>query len=151
MTFHEVEQAAPQERWCQLTPEQRNELGPHPVGQWWRLTPQNHELGGFVVDQFGVGHFVRSGNGSYRADEVSRPVRLPGKPFRLSPPPPEGAVVARCKITRAGNVQQCCMMRGPRGLTASLIAEIEQWRYEPMRFRGKPISVWYSIWIRIAR
>lgn len=61
----------------------------------------------------------------------------------------QGLLVARCVITRQGEVEHCKINQGLPHMDRVVLAALEQRRYSPVTLAGKPISVSYTFRIRL--
>lgn len=52
----------------------------------------------------------------------------------------EGTVVLKVKITKEGTVTDVEFVSGPDALKDAAIAAVQKWKYEPMKFKGKPMD-----------
>ena len=60
-----------------------------------------------------------------------------------------GAVIIELTIDTAGHVAEVKVLRGlPLGLTESAVDAARQWRFEPSRFNGHPVSVIYQLTVQ---
>jgi protein TonB len=61
----------------------------------------------------------------------------------------QGLLVARCIITREGDVEDCKISQGLPHMDRVVLAALETRRYSPVTLAGKPISVSYTFKIRL--
>lgn len=61
----------------------------------------------------------------------------------------QGLLVARCVITRQGEVEDCRIHQGLPHMDRVVLSALEQRRYSPVTLAGKPISVSYTFRIRL--
>ncbi len=58
----------------------------------------------------------------------------------------QGVVILQTIIDCRGDVTEVTVLKGlPMGLTESAVAAVSQWRFEPARVDGRPISVYYNL------
>ncbi|MET0593207.1 MAG: energy transducer TonB [Polyangiaceae bacterium] len=60
-----------------------------------------------------------------------------------------GVVIAKCVITLEGTLRQCRIVRGVAHMDAAVLEALSQWRYTPVMFQGRPVSVDYTINLRL--
>jgi TonB family protein len=62
----------------------------------------------------------------------------------------QGTILLKCTITVEGTVTNCRVLKGlPYGMTELVVAAVQQSKYTPALFQGKPIAVDLTIPIRI--
>jgi len=61
----------------------------------------------------------------------------------------QGLLVARCVITREGEVEDCRINQGLPHMDRVVLSALETRRYSPVTLAGKPISVSYTFKIRL--
>jgi periplasmic protein TonB len=61
----------------------------------------------------------------------------------------EGLLIARCVITREGDVEGCRIIKGQPHMNEAVISALETRRYSPVTYQGKPISVIYNFHIKL--
>jgi protein TonB len=61
----------------------------------------------------------------------------------------QGLLVARCVITREGDVEDCRISQGLPHMDRVVLSALETRRYSPVTWQGKPISVSYTFKIRL--
>ncbi|MCP3960455.1 MAG: TonB family protein [bacterium] len=96
------------------------------------------------------------------ARDPETPVYFQGsvsKPQKISAPQPfytrlaaknriEGRVILRTVIDRRGHVARVEVLKGlPLGLTEVAVEAVEQWRFNPATFRGRPVALYYNLTI----
>lgn len=62
----------------------------------------------------------------------------------------EGAVVIDAIIDEQGNVVQAHVVSGPGLLIGAALQSVQQWRYEPTRLNGEPVSVEMHVHVHFA-
>ncbi len=79
------------------------------------------------------------------------------KPVKIYSPAPQyteearqariqGVVIVQAIIDCRGDVTDVTVLKGlPMGLTEATVAAISQWRFEPARLDGRPVSVYYNL------
>jgi periplasmic protein TonB len=60
-----------------------------------------------------------------------------------------GLLIARCVITRDGNVENCRIIKGQPYMNEAVLSALETRRYTPVTYEGKPISVIYNFHIKL--
>ena len=60
-----------------------------------------------------------------------------------------GLLVARCTITREGDVENCKIIKGLPHMNEAVLQTLETWRYTPVQYQGKPISVTYTFNVKL--
>ncbi len=61
----------------------------------------------------------------------------------------EGLLIARCVITREGDVENCRILKGLPHMNAAVISSLETRRYTPVTYDGRPISVIYNFHVKL--
>jgi protein TonB len=61
----------------------------------------------------------------------------------------KGLLVAKCVITREGEVETCKLIRGLPHMDVAVLSALETRRYTPVTWQGKPISVSYIFNIKL--
>jgi protein TonB len=61
----------------------------------------------------------------------------------------EGILIARCVITREGDVESCRIIKGQPHMNEAVLSSLETRRYTPVMYGGKPISVIYNFHIKL--
>jgi protein TonB len=61
----------------------------------------------------------------------------------------QGLLIARCVITREGEVETCKIIKGLPHMDVAVLSALETRRYTPVTWQGKPISVSYSFNIKL--
>jgi protein TonB len=61
----------------------------------------------------------------------------------------QGLLVAKCVITREGEVETCKLIRGLPHMDVAVLSSLETRRYTPVTWQGKPISVSYIFNIKL--
>ena len=85
--------------------------------------------------------------------KITPPKLIRTKTPELSPEFVGGArgtatLIARCTLTTAGTLIDCCIVEGINGLNASTIAALRERLYEPAIRDGKPLTVRYTFRVR---
>lgn len=58
----------------------------------------------------------------------------------------QGVVIVQVIIDEEGNVTSAKILKGlPMGLDQTALEAVEQWRFEPAKLHGKPVSVYYNL------
>ena len=58
----------------------------------------------------------------------------------------QGVVIVQAIIDCRGDVTDITVLKGlPLGLTEASVEAISQWRFEPARLDGRPVSVYYNL------
>lgn len=60
-----------------------------------------------------------------------------------------GAVIARCIITREGDVDDCRLVKGIPLMNGPVLEALHARRYRPVTYRGRPVSVSYLFTVRL--
>jgi protein TonB len=58
-------------------------------------------------------------------------------------------LVAKCVITREGDVEDCKISQGLPYMETAVLSALETRRYSPVTWQGQPISVSYTFKIRL--
>lgn len=61
----------------------------------------------------------------------------------------EGLILTKCVITTAGALRNCRVVKGIPAMDGAVLSALARWRYEPVRYQGKAVSVEYVIPIRL--
>lgn len=61
----------------------------------------------------------------------------------------EGLLIARCVITREGDVEGCRIIKGQPHMNEAVLSALETRRYSPVTYQGRPISVIYNFHIKL--
>ena len=61
----------------------------------------------------------------------------------------EGTVSVRCIITVEGTLKGCRIAKGVPYMDKPVLEALSQWKYTPVTFQGRPVSVFYSINLRL--
>ncbi|HYO72118.1 MAG TPA: TonB family protein [Archangium sp.] len=60
-----------------------------------------------------------------------------------------GTVIARCTITREGDVENCRIIRGLPHMDAAVLDALTSRHYRPVSFQGQPVGVSYTFHVRL--
>jgi protein TonB len=60
-----------------------------------------------------------------------------------------GLLIARCVITREGEVEGCRVLKGQPHMSEAVVSALETRRYSPVQYAGRPISVIYNFHIKL--
>jgi len=60
-----------------------------------------------------------------------------------------GVVSVRCIITVEGTLKDCRVVQGVPYMDAAVLEALTRWKYTPVTFQGRPVSVYYVINIRL--
>ena len=60
-----------------------------------------------------------------------------------------GNVIAKCVITLEGSLRHCRIVKGIPHMDAAVLEALSQWRYTPVMFQGRAVSVDYTINLRL--
>jgi protein TonB len=60
-----------------------------------------------------------------------------------------GTVIARCTITREGEVENCRIIRGLPHMDAAVLEALTSRHYRPVSFQGQPVSVSYTFQVKL--
>ncbi|WP_224248729.1 energy transducer TonB [Hyalangium gracile] len=60
-----------------------------------------------------------------------------------------GTLIAKCVITREGEVEKCRIIKGVTHMNEAVLAALETRRYSPVQYQGKPVSVSYNFHIKL--
>ncbi|HEX8703091.1 MAG TPA: energy transducer TonB [Myxococcaceae bacterium] len=84
---------------------------------------------------------------------MKAPKRISGAPIQYTREALEarvkGMLVAKCVITREGEVETCKLIKGLPHMDVAVLSALETWRYTPVTWQGKPISVSYIFNIKL--
>jgi len=61
----------------------------------------------------------------------------------------EGTLIAKCVITREGEVENCRIIKGLPHMDGAVLSSLTTRRYRPVTFQGKPVSVSYTFNVRL--
>jgi protein TonB len=61
----------------------------------------------------------------------------------------EGLLIARCVITREGEVEDCRVIKGLPHMSDTVVSALETRRYSPVKYQGRPISVIYNFHVKL--
>jgi TonB family protein len=61
----------------------------------------------------------------------------------------EGVVAARCIITAEGALKDCRILRGVPYMDGAVLEALAHWKYTPVTFQGRAVSVYYAITLRL--
>jgi protein TonB len=61
----------------------------------------------------------------------------------------EGLMLVRCVITVAGNLENCQVVKGLPHLEKPALEALRSWKYTPVTYQGRPVSVNYVISMRM--
>jgi protein TonB len=61
----------------------------------------------------------------------------------------QGLILAKCVITTAGRLRDCQVVKGVPLMNQQVLSALQKWRYEPVIYRGQPVSVRYLIPVRL--
>jgi protein TonB len=118
------------------------------------------EAGGSASE--GAGANAGAGTGNARANTMEALPFGEGmqRPTLLDHPAPvysreasaaraSGSVIAKCVITVEGALRNCRIVRGVPHMDAAVLEALSHWRYTPVTFQGRPVSVAYTIQLRL--
>lgn len=60
-----------------------------------------------------------------------------------------GLLIARCVITREGEVEHCKVIKGLPHMSEAVVSALETRRYNPVQYQGRPISVTYNFHVKL--
>ncbi|WP_375765773.1 TonB family protein [Archangium gephyra] len=60
-----------------------------------------------------------------------------------------GTVIARCTITREGDVENCRIIRGLPHMDEAVLEALTSRHYRPVTFQGRPVSVSYAFQVKL--
>ena len=58
-------------------------------------------------------------------------------------------MIARCTITRDGDVENCKIIKGVPHMNEAVLEALETRRYTPVVYQGKPIAVTYTFNVKL--
>jgi TonB family protein len=61
----------------------------------------------------------------------------------------EGTVSVRCIITTDGTLKDCRIAKSVPYMDGAVLEALSRWKYTPVTFQGRPVSVYYSINLRL--
>ena len=61
----------------------------------------------------------------------------------------EGTLIAKCVITTEGSVRDCRVIKGVPHMNEAVVDALHSWRYRPVMYQGKAVSVSYVFTIRL--
>lgn len=62
-----------------------------------------------------------------------------------------GLILTKCVITTSGTLRGCRIVRGIPLMDQAVLSALAQWRYSPVLYQGKPVTVEYLIPVRLVR
>ncbi|QSQ27643.1 energy transducer TonB [Pyxidicoccus parkwayensis] len=84
---------------------------------------------------------------------MTPPVLLRGAPIEYTPQAlqagVEGTLVARCVITREGEMRDCRILKGMAHMDEAVLQALNTRHYSPVTFQGSPVSVTYNVTVRL--
>ena len=60
-----------------------------------------------------------------------------------------GLLIARCTITREGQVENCKVIKGLPHMSDAVVSALETRRYSPVTYQGRPVSVTYNFHVKL--
>ena len=60
-----------------------------------------------------------------------------------------GLILTKCVITTSGKLQRCRIVKGLPLMDQQVLSALSQWRYSPVMYQGKPVTVEYLIPVRL--
>ena len=60
-----------------------------------------------------------------------------------------GLILTKCVITTSGTLQRCRIVKGLPLMDQQVLSALSQWRYSPVMYQGKPVTVEYLIPVRL--
>ena len=60
-----------------------------------------------------------------------------------------GVVTVRCIITVEGTLKDCRVLHGVPYMDGAVLEALARWKYTPVTFQGRPVSVYYVINMRL--
>jgi protein TonB len=60
-----------------------------------------------------------------------------------------GLIIARCTITREGEVEDCRVIKGLPYMDVPVVQALTTRRYRPVHFQGRPVSVSYTFNVKL--
>jgi periplasmic protein TonB len=61
----------------------------------------------------------------------------------------EGTALVKCVITTSGALSGCTLVKGLANMDQAILSAVSQWKMTPVVFNGQPVSVTYTIPIRL--
>lgn len=61
----------------------------------------------------------------------------------------QGMLIARCTVTREGEIHDCQVIKGLPLMTETVISALQTRRYTPVTFQGQPVSVKYVFNVKL--
>jgi protein TonB len=121
--------------------------------------PEGVETGGVPGAKYIAGLALGNGLGS-TGEEVlpfgsgmSPPEMLSGETIQYTREALEarvsGLIIARCTITREGEVEDCRVIKGLPYMDATVVQALTTRRYRPVHFQGRPVSVSYTFNVKL--
>jgi len=56
-----------------------------------------------------------------------------------------GLAIVKCIITTEGGLQDCKLIKGLPHMDEAILKAVSQWKYTPIKFQGRAVSVSYTI------
>ncbi len=100
-------------------------------------------LGGVVGGQLGGTGAIPFGEGMTRPTPISQPAPLytrEAAAARIT-----GKVILKCVITVDGSLKDCKIIKGLPFMDQAVLDALHKWKYTPVTFQGRPVSVYYPI------
>jgi protein TonB len=60
-----------------------------------------------------------------------------------------GLMLVKCVITTEGNLQRCRIVKGLPFMDQPVLQALASWKYTPVLFQGRPVTVEYVIPVRL--
>ena len=58
-------------------------------------------------------------------------------------------MLVKCVITTAGKLENCRIIKAVPHMDKAVLDALSTWRYKPVHFQGRPVSVDYLIQIKL--
>ncbi len=123
--------------------------------------PDGVETGGIPGATYIAHMMLESGNGGGTGEEVlpfgagMTPPQLlsDGVPLRYTSEAlmahVSGTIIARCTITREGNVQECRIIKGLPFMDEAVLESLTSRQYRPVTYQGRAVSVSYTFNVKL--
>lgn len=90
----------------------------------------------------------------YSNSTMIPPALLSGEKIQYTPEAAaarvQGLMVAKCTITCRGEVRNCLIIKTLPYMEQAVLSALESWRYRPVQFQGRPVTVSYFFNIKLS-
>jgi protein TonB len=86
---------------------------------------------------------------------MERPKLLSNRPPTLTPEAKaaniQGLAIVKCVINLDGSLSNCRLIKGLQFLDKAILEAVSTWRYTPVTFQGRPVTVEYIIQVKVVQ